>query len=218
MGHVFELQSMVSSRTTDTGFSLGANALTKYVGEEGDSCPLSAIVSVANVFDFVKGSRHIERSVLNRCIYNNALGGALRSLLYLHRDAFQHSPIKAAMLQLFRRRFVSLRNYDELITTRLYGFQDADHYYAAVSSSRFVPRIRVPYFGLNAMDDPVIGSDTLPITESLMSPWVVLARTPGGGHLGWYERTTDGSLRRWYVQPVYEFLRAMITVSPIRVL
>lgn len=199
------------------GFSLGANALTKYAGEEGDSCPLSAMMSVANVWDFTKGSHHIERgSVFNRLVYNNALGGALRSLLYTHRHAFEKdpsSPIRGPRLEtLFRKNLVSLRAYDELITTKLYGFHSADDYYATISSIRFISKIRVPFLSLNAMDDPIVGANTLPICEALTNPWTVLARTGKGGHLGWYERAPDGSLRRWYVAPVYEFLSAMISV------
>lgn len=197
------------------GFSLGANALTKYAGEEGESCPLSAIVSVANVWDFIKGSHHIEHgSVFNRFVYNNILGGALRSLIYTHRYAFEKHPsssIQGSLQRLFNERFVSLRTYDELVTTKLYGFHSADDYYASISSIRFISKIRVPFLGLNAMDDPIVGANTLPICEALTNPWTILVSTEKGGHLGWYERS-DGSLRRWYVTPVCEFFSAMISV------
>lgn len=140
----------------------------------------------------------------------------MRSLLYTHRRAFEKdpsSPIPGLRLKnLFQRSLVSLRAYDELITTKLYGFHSADDYYATISSIRFISKIRVPFLGINAMDDPIVGSDTLPICEALTNPWTILVRTGKGGHLGWYEQASDGSLRRWYVTPVYEYLGAMISV------
>ena len=48
------------------------------------------------------------------------------------------------------------------------------------------------------------------------SPYLVLAVTQGGGHLGWYERTNDGRLGRWYVKPVVQFLAALLEVSSRR--
>ncbi|KAJ2739481.1 hypothetical protein GGI20_006102, partial [Coemansia sp. BCRC 34301] len=37
--------------TVGVGFSLGANVITKYVGEESDKCPFTAAISVCNPFD-----------------------------------------------------------------------------------------------------------------------------------------------------------------------
>lgn len=37
---------------------LGANVLVKYIGEEGEHCPLSAAVSVANPFDLLECRRY----------------------------------------------------------------------------------------------------------------------------------------------------------------
>ncbi len=45
------------------------------------------------------------------------------------------------------------------------------------------------------------------------SPFLVLAVTKTGGHLGWFEHTADGRVRRWYVPPVVQFLTALVEVS-----
>ncbi|THH16376.1 hypothetical protein EW146_g4267 [Bondarzewia mesenterica] len=203
------------------GFSLGANALTKYAGEEGDACPLTALASVANVWDFVRGSHAIERgSLFNRLIYNNILGGSLRALLLSHAHAFlspsSSSPALTAadIERLAEPRVLSLRQYDALVTCQLYGFASPDDYYARISSAHFLPRVRVPILALNAADDPIAGASAAPVREALVSPWVVLGRTAGGGHLGWFERGKSGGVERWYVRPVSEFLRALCEYDP----
>jgi predicted alpha/beta-fold hydrolase len=52
------------------GFSLGANIMTKYLGEEGDKTPICAAVSVSNPIDLYQGSAALEESVVNYHVYN----------------------------------------------------------------------------------------------------------------------------------------------------
>ena len=42
---------------SNTGFSLGANILTKYLGEEKSETPFKAAVSICNPFDLVKANQ-----------------------------------------------------------------------------------------------------------------------------------------------------------------
>ena len=46
-------------------------------------------------------------------------------------------------------------------------------------------------------------------------PYLALAITCTGGHLGWFEnsRTGEHSVGRWYVKPVVQFLGALLEVS-----
>ncbi|TFK87292.1 AB-hydrolase YheT [Polyporus arcularius HHB13444] len=196
------------------GFSLGANILTKYAGEEGEDCPLQGLVTLANPWNFVSGAGFLPSTILGRFVYRYVLGGALRALLHLHRRVFLEAaelPLSRARLEdvLSRRRRITLMQYDELITAPLYGFAGAMDYYAKISSSKVIPDIRIPCLAINSADDPVTGADSLPTDQVARSPYLVLAVTQGGGHLGWYERTADGRLRRWYVKPVEQFLAAL---------
>lgn len=144
--------------------------MTKYIGEEGEQCPMVAMVSLANVWDFVRGSHHIEKGTLiNRLVYQNVLGGALRSLLHLHRHVFLSSPSsplpKSLLEKLFGMKTVSLRQYDEMVTAPLYGFKDAADYYYQISSSGVIDKIRIPVLGINSLDDPIVGIGNLPFTQ-----------------------------------------------------
>ncbi|RDX46046.1 AB-hydrolase YheT [Lentinus brumalis] len=196
------------------GFSLGANILTKYVGEEGEDCPLQGLVVIANPWNFLAGAAFMPSTIFGRFVYWYVLGGALRALLRLHQRVFLEAaalPISRATLEdVLGRRRITLKQYDMLIMAPLYGFADAWDYYAKISSCKVIPDIRVPCLAINSIDDPITGADSLPTSEVERGPFVVLAVTQGGGHLGWYEWIEKGGMRRWYVKPVEQFLAALV--------
>lgn len=64
------------------GFSMGANVLVKYLGEEGVGTPLTAGISVGNPFDVVKCSRNIDATLFNRLTYGHALNSSLLQLVF----------------------------------------------------------------------------------------------------------------------------------------
>ncbi|KAI0357834.1 AB-hydrolase YheT [Trametes cingulata] len=201
-------------RLYGAGFSLGGNILAKYAGEEGEKCPMQALVTLANPWDFLEGSHHLPSTLLGRHVYRYVLGGALRRLLQMHAKVFLDAPklpISRSQLEdVLHRSRITLRAWDELVTAPLYGFDGPYDYYAKISSSRHVQNIRIPCLAINSIDDPITGSENLPIREIRESPWVVLAVTRTGGHLGWFERAPDGRIARWYVEPVEQLLAALV--------
>ncbi|TBU46211.1 AB-hydrolase YheT [Dichomitus squalens] len=206
--------SFPSCRMYGLGFSLGANILAKYVGEEGEQCPLLGLVTLANPWDFLEGSHHLPSTFLGRHIYRYVLGGALRALLRLHQGVFLKAsklPVSRSVLDdVLRRRSITLRQYDELITAPMYGFANPYDYYSKISSCKVAPDIRIPCLSINSIDDPITGTRSLPISQVSHSPYLVLAVTETGGHLGWFEHTQDGRIGRWYVKPVEQYLAALL--------
>lgn len=224
-----------------TGFSLGGNILTKYAGEEGERCPFQALVTLANPWDFYAGHLHLPSTFLGRYLYRYVLGGALRRLLQLHRKAFLEAPklpiSRQTLEDLLHRPRITLGQWDTLWTAPVYGFKDAQDYYTRISSSRVAQDIAIPCLAINSWDDPIVGAESIPVrkvSHSIPSsvrswpgsngnyqvvqecPWVVLAVTRTGGHLGWYERDAAGRIARWYVKPVVQFLAALMEVSAYR--
>ncbi|KAI0828163.1 AB-hydrolase YheT [Trametes gibbosa] len=198
------------------GFSLGANILAKYAGEEGDRCPLQSLVTLP--WDFIHGARHLPSTFMGRTVYRYVLGTALARLLRLHSKVLMDAPnlsiSRSALEDVLQRPRLTLKQYDEMVTAPLYGFKDAYEYYAQVSSSRVAKDIRIPCLGINSVDDPITGTGNLPLHELRENPWVVLAITQKGGHLGWFEYAPDGRITRWYVKPVTEFLAALVEYDP----
>lgn len=57
------------------GFSLGANILTNYLGEEGDRCELMAAAVVSNPWNLELTDKGLHRTWLGHHLYSKVLGG-----------------------------------------------------------------------------------------------------------------------------------------------
>lgn len=155
-----------------SGFSLGANIVSKYVGEEGPQCPLSGVVVLANPWNFARGSVHIEEgSLANRFVYRFVMGSALQTLYNLHKNTFFSSPSDSftvgheGLRKALGIKKLSLKQVDELLSAPLFGFKDAMTYYGTISSSNVIDKVSIPMLGLNARDDPILGDVSLPVDE-----------------------------------------------------
>jgi predicted alpha/beta-fold hydrolase len=68
------------------GFSLGANILTNYVGEEGGDCRLKAAVAVSNPWNLEVCNVIMKRSYIGLEVYMKAMGGNMMGLYNRHKD------------------------------------------------------------------------------------------------------------------------------------
>lgn len=83
LGDMHEVVSHVSDRYPDAnlygvGWSLGANILVRYLGQESHNCPLSGAVSLCNPFDLVVSDEDFRKG-FNK-IYDKALSSALSKI------------------------------------------------------------------------------------------------------------------------------------------
>lgn len=176
------------------GFSLGGNALLKYLGEEGDAARLRCAVAVSVPYDLGAGADYLDRSVMGR-FYTRLFVKAL----------VQKSLNKAELIAPscdFERglRARSFREFDDAITAPLHGFAHADDYYERSSSAQFLPAIRVPTLLLHSEDDPFLPKTAIPYSNIARNPLLHPVITKTGGHVGfihgspvmprfWAERT-----------------------------
>ena len=96
----------------------------------------------------------------------------------------------------------TLREFDDLITSRLHGYDGVDDYYTRASSKPHLVRIAVPTLLLNARNDPFLPGTTLPDPVQL-SAAVTAAFPDQGGHVGF---TDDKGTLTWMPQTVIEFV------------
>ena len=97
----------------------------------------------------------------------------------------------------------TFRAFDDLVTARLHGFDDADDYYTQSSGMRFLATIERPLLVVHAADDPFMTEAVIP-PEGSMSPSVTYELSPHGGHLGFL----DGG-RPW--RPRFYLERRLLT-------
>ena len=94
--------------------------------------------------------------------------------------------------------------FDDKITAPLFGFKNKDDYYEAAGCFNRIPSIKKPTFFLNALDDPVIGRDSINYDIINSNKNTILGTTKHGGHLGYHESLEPGD--QWFLKPVFDFL------------
>jgi predicted alpha/beta-fold hydrolase len=160
------------------GFSLGGNALLKYLGEEGTRAQLECAVAVSVPYDLRAGARLLEASVMGR-FYSRVF---IKSLI-VKAEAKVH--LLADQCDLERvKRARTFYEFDDAATAPLHGFAGADDYYARSSSGPFVPLIRRPTLLLHAEDDPFVPATAIPRAAFGQNACIRSVITRQGGHVG----------------------------------
>ncbi|KAK4459777.1 Alpha/Beta hydrolase protein [Cladorrhinum samala] len=186
------------------GFSLGANILTNYVGEEGAECPLKAAISVGNPFNLEVSNKALQRTTLGKHVYSKTMGESLKRLIANHKEGL----LKTSKLDFERIESVTyIHEFDRAVQTVLWGYPTETAYYRDASSSDAVLAIKIPFLAISALDDPIAVSEAIPFGEFEQNPHTVLCTTSLGGHLSWFE--VGG--KRWFAKPIFNFLTSMVS-------
>lgn len=165
------------------GFSLGGNALLKYLGEEGAASAIAAAVGVSVPYDLDAGERHLDADPVSRVYVRHFLRSLQR------KAALKEAALRERCDYDAIHRARSFRDFDDAATAPLHGFASAADYYARSSSRAFLHRIRVPTLLVNALDDPFLPADALPHQVLRDNPLLEKAWTSGGGHVGFIAGT-----------------------------
>jgi len=184
---------------TAVGYSLGANALLKYLGETGDASGLDTAVSVCPPL------------VLATCADTINTGFARVYQKYLLDLMHQQYAAKQAAYP--NLKLPDLPNdlntfwkFDDAVTAPLNGFKDVHDYYESCSARQFVPNITTPTHLLYALNDPFFSPVVLPNADE--TPANVQLHTPKfGGHVGFIEGPAPVDHVHWLEQRLIEWLK-----------
>jgi predicted alpha/beta-fold hydrolase len=134
------------------GFSLGANILTNYLGEEGDACILSAAVVCSNPWNLEVCNVELQRTWLGLEVYCKTMGQNMKKLFELHKEQILRNPgIEEEEVRKCRYLF----EFDRHIQCPTWGYPTEGAYYRDAQSVDALCAVRVPLLGINAEDDPV---------------------------------------------------------------
>ncbi|THX01159.1 AB-hydrolase YheT [Aureobasidium pullulans] len=184
------------------GYSLGANILTNYLGEEGDACELQAAVVCSNPWKLEVASLALQRTWLGLNVYSKTMGTSMKKLFAQHADQV----VKNGNIDPERVAKVTyLHEFDREIQCPTWGYPTEYAYYRDASSADSVTSIRIPTFAIHAEDDPIAVDEAVPYEEIKQNPYVVMCSTSTGGHLSWFE--VGGT--RWFSKPAVNFLQKM---------
>ena len=187
------------SRRYAAGVSLGGNALLKWLGEQGDAAPgiVDRAAAISAPVDLMAAGYALERGFNMLYTRNFLVTMKRKSLAKLARHPGLFDPAKL-------RSTRTLREFDDLITSRLHGFDGVDDYYTRASSKPHLAQVVVPTLLLNSRNDPFLPAVALP-EEHELSTEVTALFPDQGGHVGFPD--TYG-MTRWMPRTVLDFLAA----------
>lgn len=157
------------------GFSLGANALLKSMGEEQGTHPAEAGVAVSAPYDLRMGSINLSKG-FNR-VYDYRFLRSLRVKLEQKRKQYPELPQFTGS---------TLYDFDDQVTSVVHGFADAEDYYARCSSRKFVADIRKPTLLIHSDEDPLCPISGMPLAKIKENDSLDYIITGSGGHVGFW--------------------------------
>ncbi|WP_223668711.1 hydrolase [Kangiella shandongensis] len=183
------------------GYSLGANVLLKWLGEQGSQAAISAGCAVSTPFDLGICADSIEQGLSK--LYKFYLLTSMKK-----RIVRKFTPARLLELLNLSPRDVmaisSFREFDNRITSYLNEFEDADDYYRQASSIHYLGGIRRPSLILHAADDPFMSPEIIP-HEDQLSDSLELRISEHGGHVGFVASPTNKGVSFYLEQTILEY-------------
>ncbi len=179
-------------------YSLGGNALLKYLGEYPELQKLSAAVAVSVPFLLGVGADRLDQGFSK--IYQRHLIARLRAKM---KAKYRDRPLDLPLHRI--DSLTTFRLFDDQITAPLHGFADVDDYYLRSSSRQFLIHIDTPSLIIHSLDDPFLTPTAIP-HEKELAQRVCLELSDGGGHVGFIGGKTPWQAGYWLDQRIPEFL------------
>lgn len=178
-----------ASPITLIGFSVGGSIALKLLGELADSIPpqLRRAIIVSPPIDVAACVEHISQSAR---FYDRAFVRSLHRQLRRSNMLLRHAPHAVC-----HQRPRGMREFDTRYTSRVWGFETVDEFYADISSHSVIGDVEIPTLLMVSRDDPLIPVRIFEDAE--ISPSIRLHVTDHGGHLGFIGRPGLDPDCRW---------------------
>ncbi len=164
-------------------YSLGANALLKYVGEQGKHCQLSGAIGVCPPLVLSVGADKLNTGITRG--YQRYLLAAMREHHETKRKRYPDLGLPEASMALD-----NFWKFDNALTAPLHGFKDVHDYYTRCSARQYLSTIAIPTHILYALDDPFFTPEVVP-QESELGASATLELSQYGGHVGFIGDTHE---------------------------
>lgn len=155
------------------GFSLGGNALVKYLSEEAGSTSLQAAVAVSVPYDLRLGSILLSNGIHR--LYGYYFLRTLTEKLEQKRQQFPDLPTFSGS---------TIYDFDDQVTAPIHGFDGADDYYEQCSARRFVEGISTDTLLIHSREDPLCPVEAMPLAKINQNKFTDYIITGNGGHVG----------------------------------
>ena len=178
------------------GFSMGGNILLKWLGETANWNKIKAAVAISTPFKLYDTALWLKKT--GSKIYKTYLLNKLKQAL-TKKAQFQKIPAidKLAKIK-------ELIDFDATYTAPLNKFKSVEDYYLKSSCYPFLKKITTPTLLIQAKDDPIVPSFSIPILADL-SDSITLEASNYGGHSGfiyWQQ-----NIQYWLENRIFSFIK-----------
>ena len=180
------------------GYSLGGNALLKYLGEYKDDSQLKAAAAVSVPYILSNSAEKLERG-FSRIYQRHLLNRLVNKTLSKFQD--RQAPVDIANIN----KLNTFKSFDHHITAPIHGFKSSDDYYEQSSSRQYLDKITTPTLLIHSRDDPFMSVNAIPRQDDL-SESVTLELSNHGGHVGFVSGNTPWNAIYWLEERIPEFL------------
>ncbi len=180
------------------GYSLGGNALLKYLGEYKDNSHLEAAAAVSVPYTLSNSASKLEKG-FSRIYQRHLLNRLVDKTLSKFQD--RQAPVDIANIN----KLNTFKSFDHHITAPIHGFKSGEDYYEQSSSRQYLNKITTPTLLIHSKDDPFMSVDAIP-NQGELSDSVTLELSNHGGHVGFVSGNTPWNAKYWLEQRIPEFL------------
>ncbi|MCB0463108.1 MAG: alpha/beta fold hydrolase [Flavobacteriaceae bacterium] len=160
------------------GISLGGNMILKYLGERNKvPSQIKGVVAVSVPCD-LNGSceeLHAFKNILYHDNFKRHLVDRLKLKQIQHVDKLSVKDINSIK---------TLKDFDDVYTSRAHSFKNAEDYYEQCSSLQFLQNIKIPTLIINALNDSFLSPECYPVKEAKHNENLFLEMPNHGGHVG----------------------------------
>lgn len=199
------------------GCSFGSTILANYLGFIGERTPLRAAATFCNPWDMVLASYKINKDFWSQHIFSQTVAQFLVRMVKVNMKELEvpegtkpsHTPTpenpsyftftQSNLKKAYKMKHLS--EFDTIFTAPALGFKNAMDYYQNASSVNRLTKIAIPLLSVNSTDDPIVGTDHIPMHYLDENPNVLVCETDLGGHLAYLQDDGDS----WATKQISNF-------------
>jgi predicted alpha/beta-fold hydrolase len=207
-GHIADIELVineVSRRNPDAtvmaaGYSLGGNALLKYLAKRPDN-PLAFAVSVCPPLVLTEGAKRLDSGFSK--LYQRSLINQMKAAMRLKARRYPE-------LELDRLNYEGVNNFvdfDHQITAPLHGFSSGEDYYDRASTLSDLRHLETPTHIIFTGNDPFFSQRCVPDDDDCLSPKVTFELVERAGHVAFISGNMPFFGRDWLRERVAELMQ-----------
>ena len=164
------------------GISLGANVILKYLGERNDIPEqVKSAIAISTPCD-LNGSCKELHKIKNKLFHDRFLKDLIERLKEKQKQFPNHLSVEAI------NSIKTLKDFDDVYTSKAHGFKNALDYYEKCSSLQFLHNVKTPTLIINALNDSFLSPECYPVKQAKANLNLYLEMPQYGGHVGFIDK------------------------------